>query len=183
MHRQVVLGIQSGPRTPTCVGTRIKCSLLEPLGTCTYMYIISNTIINSTCTLYIMLLHQTVTHRVKWLCVYSCTYYVMDLRWHFNENQKSIIRFFFLAVIFTVEPATNLLVVDHWGSLQHCTTRTLSTIHDVWDGLALRPAGRFFSTPYHLAGSLSTDGVPLFKSSSISMWPVYLVILNLPAKV
>ena len=33
-----ILGIQSGPRTPTCVGTRITLSLLEPLGTCTCVH-------------------------------------------------------------------------------------------------------------------------------------------------
>ena len=59
-------------------------------------------------------------------------------------------------------------------------------LRDVWDGEALRPlcaAGRFFSDRFSLALSLSTDGVPLFKSSSISLWPVYLVILNLPPKI
>ena len=39
---------------------------------------------------------------------------------------------------------------------------------------------RYFSNSNHLASSLSTDGVLLFKSSSISLWPVYLLILNLP---
>ena len=43
--------------------------------------------------------------------------------------------------------------------------------------------GHFFSTPNHLALTLSADGVPLFKSSSTSLWPVSLVILNLPSKI
>ncbi len=43
--------------------------------------------------------------------------------------------------------------------------------------------GRFFSSPDNLALSLNTDGVPLFKSSSVSLWPVYFVVLNLPAKI
>ena len=34
-----------------------------------------------------------------------------------------------------------------------------------------------------LAFSLNTDGVPLFKSSSTSFWPVYLVIHNLPPSI
>ena len=39
---------------------------------------------------------------------------------------------------------------------------------------------KFFSYREHLAFSLNTDGVPLFKSSSVSIWPVYLVVNNLP---
>ena len=74
----------------------------------------------------------------------------------------------------------------HWEHLKQCSTQRISTLTDVWDGIALKPlrsAGRFFSTPNHLALCINTDGVPLFKSSSFSLWPVYLVILNLPAKV
>ncbi len=41
----------------------------------------------------------------------------------------------------------------------------------------------FFSDPHHLALSLFTDGVPLYKSSGVSIWPVYVVILNSPANV
>ena len=41
----------------------------------------------------------------------------------------------------------------------------------------------FFSNLSNLALMMSTDGVPLFKSSSISLWPVYLVILNLPREI
>ena len=39
--------------------------------------------------------------------------------------------------------------------------------------------GNFFSSN-KLAFSFSTDGVAVFKSSNVSIWPVYLVILNLP---
>ena len=43
--------------------------------------------------------------------------------------------------------------------------------------------GDFFSNPNHIALRIYTDGVPLFKSSSIALRPVYLVFLNLPPKV
>lgn len=59
-------------------------------------------------------------------------------------------------------------------------------LQDVWDGAVLRPltaADRFFSNPHHMALSLSTDGVALYKSSTVSFWPVYLVVLNLPAHI
>ena len=61
-----------------------------------------------------------------------------------------------------------------------------SYIRDVWDGFVLQQMSvgdHFFSTPDHLALSLSTDGMPLFKSSPQSLWPVYLVVLNLPANI
>lgn len=70
-------------------------------------------------------------------------------------------------------------------SLQLTTGRD-EQLRDVWDGSALRPLsapGRFFSDKHNLALSLSTDGVPLYKSSPVSLWPVYLVILNLPANI
>ncbi|XP_064381793.1 uncharacterized protein LOC135330772 [Halichondria panicea] len=56
-------------------------------------------------------------------------------------------------------------------------------LSDVWDGAVLREgviSGKF-SGGDRLALSMSTDGVPIFKSSTVSMWPVFLVILNLPA--
>ena len=59
-------------------------------------------------------------------------------------------------------------------------------IGDICDGAALRPLleeGHFFSQYNHFALSITTDGVPLFKSSTVSLWPVYLQILNLPPSI
>ena len=56
----------------------------------------------------------------------------------------------------------------------------------MWDGTALHPLcapGRFLSNKDNLAISLSTDGIPLYKSSTVSLWPVYAVVLNLPANI
>ena len=74
---------------------------------------------------------------------------------------------------------------DHWEILQKNPAAS-STLSDVWSGAYLRrlcSEGRYFSSCDNLALVVSTDGVPLFKSSSTSLWPVYLVILNLPPSI
>ena len=72
---------------------------------------------------------------------------------------------------------------DHYDELWHFPVSTSDEIlSDVWDGayLKLTQHGRYFSSGDNLALALSTDGVPVFQSSSTSLWPVYLTILNLP---
>ena len=54
---------------------------------------------------------------------------------------------------------------------------------DIWDGEKLKNFSTFENNTISLAFSLSTDGVPVFKSSTVSMWPAYLLVLNLPVKV
>ena len=59
-------------------------------------------------------------------------------------------------------------------------------IHDLWNGEAIKPLtqeGGFLTYPEYLGLSLSTDGVPVFKSSASSLWPVYLTIANLPPNI
>ena len=54
---------------------------------------------------------------------------------------------------------------------------------DICDGSVFRflaDTDNFLSDKNNLALALSTDGVPVFKSSKLSLWPVYLTILNLP---
>ena len=40
--------------------------------------------------------------------------------------------------------------------------------------------GQFLSVPRHTGLILNTDGVPMFKSSKSTLWPIYLAITNLP---
>ena len=67
------------------------------------------------------------------------------------------------------------------------TTSTQSSIlTDIWDGAGFRintNYKNFFSLPGRIAVSMCTDGIPLFKSSSVTLWPIYLVLLNLSANI
>lgn len=58
----------------------------------------------------------------------------------------------------------------------------LDTTHDIWSGDTLRKDADL-QTNRFLALGISTDGVALFKSSKSTLWPVYLVIQNLPPQV
>ena len=46
----------------------------------------------------------------------------------------------------------------------------------------LRKPGNFLSHPSNFSLIFNTDGVPLYSSSGVSIWPVYLVINELPLK-
>lgn len=55
-------------------------------------------------------------------------------------------------------------------------------ISDVYDGSIYKDLfkGGFLNQENNVSFALNTDGVPLFKSSKVSMWPVYLLINELP---
>ena len=81
---------------------------------------------------------------------------------------------------------SSLTTADNWERLHQPSQREHGLMSDVWDGSVLQRLsgpGQFFSTKTNLALSLNTDGVPLHKSSSWSLWPVFLTILNLPASI
>lgn len=59
------------------------------------------------------------------------------------------------------------------------------TINDVTNGLAykkLQEEGQFLHNSSNVTLSMFTDGIPLFKSSGVSLWPVYFLINEIPAK-
>lgn len=82
-----------------------------------------------------------------------------------------------------------LLLTDHFEDLKYPLTLRQcgdGRLNDIWSGKVLQSEtkpGRFFAYSEHLALSLSTDGVPLFKSSTVSLWPVYLIVNNLPPRI
>ena len=76
-----------------------------------------------------------------------------------------------------------------YNQLQHRFLRTKrhqSDIEDVYDGqlyTALMKPGQFLANPHNISFQLNTDGVQLFYSSKYGMWPIYLKINELPAKI
>lgn len=61
--------------------------------------------------------------------------------------------------------------------------RKTNNIEDIIDGKNYKRffmEGGFLRNRYHLAFQMNTDGVALFKSSTFSIWPVYMIICDLP---
>ncbi|PIK38304.1 hypothetical protein BSL78_24855 [Apostichopus japonicus] len=64
----------------------------------------------------------------------------------------------------------------------HLKTTTHNCIRDVYDSKLyqdLYQAG-FLNNPNNLSFAMNTDGVAIFKSSKLSMWPVYMIVNELP---
>ena len=89
--------------------------------------------------------------------------------------------------------ATTLLYLDPkmWETLQERFSREIipGTIQDIYDGeeySKFTGPGGFLSShhPANVSLLINTDGVQLFRSSvTSSMWPIWLVINELPASV
>lgn len=63
------------------------------------------------------------------------------------------------------------------------TKKGKSTIEDVYDGKLYRKFSRpggFLSHPHNISFLGNTDGVSLIRSTGWGVWPVYLVINELP---
>ena len=59
--------------------------------------------------------------------------------------------------------------------------RIQGSYNDILDGAAYKslPHG-YTSKPANISVTLNTDGVPVFRSSGFSFWPIYLTINELP---
>lgn len=65
--------------------------------------------------------------------------------------------------------------------MQYLSSNNDHLIRDIWDGSSMKNTAYDHSSKTRTLSLLtSTDGVPLFKSSTISLWPMSFVILNLP---
>ena len=100
--------------------------------------------------------------------------------WSLSNTQFSI----YVPVIMFL-PAS---VTDHWEVLQYPLSNRIydGEIHDIWNGDGVKRLTRkdgFLSECDNLGLLLSTDGVPLFKSSAGALWPVNLTIANLPPSI
>ena len=68
-----------------------------------------------------------------------------------------------------------------WAALQtkNVFSDQPSMIQDICDGRKYRELGQFINEG-NLTLTVNTDGVQLFKSSSVSMWPIWVIINELP---
>lgn len=58
-------------------------------------------------------------------------------------------------------------------------------INDIYQGRVYKEhfqPGKFLGNPHNISVTGNTDGVDLIKSSKISIWPIYMVINELPPK-
>lgn len=69
-----------------------------------------------------------------------------------------------------------------WDALQQRFTRAREDgiMQDITDGSAYQKNLDFLSNPAHVSFTMNTDGVAIFKSSKVSVWPVWLMINELP---
>lgn len=73
---------------------------------------------------------------------------------------------------------------DKWGALQERfkvqTSSSESVIRDVYDGRLYRKHHDFLSHPANVSLAINTDGVAVFRSSTSSVWPVWVQVNELP---
>ena len=68
-----------------------------------------------------------------------------------------------------------------WVSLKERFLRPNSgNISDVYDGVQYKKWEHFLNEQAHVSLLLNTDGVAIFRSSKFSIWPVWIVINELP---
>ena len=72
-----------------------------------------------------------------------------------------------------------------YTSIQHRFQRKKkerNNVEDIYDGLLYKKLSSegILSSPENVSFLMNTDGVPVFKSSKVSIWPLYLIINELP---
>ena len=68
-----------------------------------------------------------------------------------------------------------------WASLQlYFQREAVPGLRDVYDGEGYKQHIEYLSDPAHVSLLLNTDGVAIYRSSKVSIWPVWAVINELP---
>ena len=68
-----------------------------------------------------------------------------------------------------------------WSALQErFEQQRTDEIADVYDGKGYKQHHAFLSHPEHISLLINTDGVAIYRSSSVSIWPVWGVVNELP---
>ena len=73
---------------------------------------------------------------------------------------------------------------DLWLALQERLSkpRVSGSISDVYDGELYQKHAAFVSQPANVTLLLNTDGVSVFRSSKATLWPVWLIVNELPRR-
>ena len=111
------------------------------------------------------------------MCICAYIYTSMCSYVHLTTYMHVCICIIIICYITCIRGYSFITYIDHSTSLMLVEDNT-SYISDIWDAAMLK-ADVDFSKNNTIALSLCTDGVPLYKSSKTSLWPVYLAILNL----
>ena len=87
-----------------------------------------------------------------------------------------------LEAIFLIIKFVHLLAPSIWTALQERfkITNHNEGLCDIYDGKEYKKHSAFLSQPGNVSFTLNTDGIAMYRSSSISIWPVWLVINELP---
>ena len=59
----------------------------------------------------------------------------------------------------------------------------MQIMEDICDGKEYQKHKDFVSQPGNITLTVNTDGVPIFKSANISLWPIWVSINELPPHV
>ena len=72
-----------------------------------------------------------------------------------------------------------------WNNIQKrlAAPQDVNLLQDLYDGKEYKKHGQFFSSRSNISFTLNTDGAQLFSSSTVSLWPIWLVINELPPQV
>ena len=92
---------------------------------------------------------------------------------------------YFIEVPVVQQLATFFSRGEFYSSLQHRFHRekkNRNNVEDIYDGVLYKNLWKkgILSSPDNISFLMNTDGVPVFKSSKVSIWPLYLIINELP---